>query len=106
MACNKCSKKYDKCMCRDNALTTLPDYITSGDCDNQESCSETFDAMCICYSGATLDCPGRFTINTEDRLDVIILTLSNALCTLAQEVEDSEFQLEILDESHCYQRHR
>jgi len=95
MNCNTCSKKYSKCLCKDNPLVTPPDYIASTDnCPDPETCSETFDAACICYSGETLDCPGVITIEHEQRLNDILYNIANALCNA------SDYAIEVFDEGN------
>lgn len=60
MSLNKCQN----CGCED-ALVTLPPCPTPAGCPDPEPCSEVFDAQCIIYTGADIEC-GNDTIVTSD----------------------------------------
>lgn len=60
MSINKCQN----CGC-DDALVTLPPCPTPAGCPDPEPCSEVFDAQCIIYTGADIEC-GDDTVVTSD----------------------------------------
>ena len=60
MSLNKCQN----CGC-DDALVTLPPCPTPAGCPDPEPCSEVFDAQCIIYTGADIEC-GTDTVVTTD----------------------------------------
>lgn len=60
MSLNKCQN----CGC-DDALVTLPPCPTPAGCPDPEPCSEVFDAQCVIYTGADIEC-GNDTIVTSD----------------------------------------
>ena len=60
MSLNKCQN----CGCED-PLVTLPPCPTPAGCPDPEPCSEVFDAQCIIYNGADIEC-GNDTVVTSD----------------------------------------
>jgi len=54
-----------KCGCQDAFLTTPPPCPTPAGCPDPEPCSEVFNAECIVYTGADIEC-GDDTVVTTD----------------------------------------
>ena len=61
MSLNKCQN----CGCEDSFLTSPAPCPTPAGCPNPEPCSEVFDAQCIVYTGADIDC-GDVTVVATD----------------------------------------
>lgn len=61
MSLNKCSN----CGCDDSFLTSPAPCPTPAACPTPEPCSQVFDAECIVYTGADIDC-GNVTVVATD----------------------------------------
>ena len=54
-----------KCGCQDDFLTTPPPCPTPAVCPNPEPCSEVFNAECVVYTGADIDCGNDTVVPTN-----------------------------------------
>ena len=61
MAITKCTK----CGCEDHFLTSPAPCPTPAACPDPEPCSQVFDAQCVAYTGADIDC-GDITVVATD----------------------------------------
>jgi hypothetical protein len=84
MSLNKCQN----CGCED-ALVTLPPCPTPAGCPDPEPCSEVFDAQCIIYTGADIDCGADTIIPTNTN---VATALSDVVTYFCQELNQQKLR--------------
>lgn len=84
MSINKCKN----CGC-DDALVTLPPCPTPAGCPDPEPCSEVFDAQCIIYTGADIDCGIDTVVQTDTNLADALDNIIAYFCTQIQAINVS-----------------
>jgi hypothetical protein len=84
MSLNKCQN----CGCED-ALVTLPPCPTPAGCPDPEPCSEVFDAQCIIYTGADIDCGVDTVIPTNTN---VAIALSDVVTYFCQELNQQKLR--------------
>jgi hypothetical protein len=75
MSLNKCKN----CGCED-ALVTLPPCPTPAGCPDPEPCSEVFDAQCIIYTGADIDCGTDTVVPTDTNVATALNNVVDYFC--------------------------
>ena len=76
MSLNKCQN----CGC-DDALVTLPPCPTPAGCPDPEPCSEVFDAQCIIYTGADIECGTDVVIAQNTPVATGLQNIVDFFCT-------------------------
>jgi hypothetical protein len=84
MSLTKCSN----CGCED-ALVTLPPCPTPAGCPDPEPCSEVFDAQCIIYTGADIDCGDDTVIPTDTN---VATALNDVVTYFCQELNQQKLR--------------
>ena len=84
MSLNKCQN----CGCED-ALVTLPPCPTPAGCPDPEPCSEVFDAQCIIYTGADIDCGDDTVIPTDTN---VATALNDVVTYFCQELNQQKLK--------------
>ena len=84
MSLNKCQN----CGCED-PLVTLPPCPTPGGCPDPEPCSEVFDAQCIVYTGADIDCGTDTVVSTDTN---VATALNNVVTYFCQELNQQKLR--------------
>ena len=84
MSLNKCQN----CGCEDG-LVTLPPCPTPGGCPDPEPCSEVFDAQCIVYTGADIDCSDNTVVSTDTN---VATALNNVVTYFCQELNQQKLR--------------
>lgn len=72
------------CGCKDTPLTTPAPCGDGINCPDATTCSETFDANCIYYTGADLVCDETTIITANTSLADAITTMTNLFCNQTQ----------------------
>jgi len=80
--------KCKNCGCED-ALVTLPAYPTPAGCPDPEPCSEVFDAQCIVYTGADIDCGDNTVVPTDTN---VATALNNVVTYFCQELNQQKLR--------------
>ena len=75
MSLNKCQN----CGC-DDALVTLPPCPTPAGCPDPEPCSEVFDAQCIIYTGADIECGDDTVVTTDTNVATALNEITTYFC--------------------------
>ena len=75
MSLNKCQN----CGC-DDALVTLPPCPTPAGCPDPEPCSEVFDAQCIIYTGADIECGNDIVVTTDTNVATALNEITTYFC--------------------------
>jgi hypothetical protein len=75
MSLNKCQN----CGC-DDALVTLPPCPTPAGCPDPEPCSEVFDAQCIIYTGADIECGDDTVVTSDTNVAVALNEITTYFC--------------------------
>jgi hypothetical protein len=75
MSLNKCQN----CGC-DDALVTLPPCPTPAGCPDPEPCSEVFDAQCIIYTGADIECGDDTVVTRDTNVAVALNEITTYFC--------------------------
>jgi hypothetical protein len=76
--CTSCGCK--KCGCADNALISPAPCPTPAGCPDPIPCSEYFDAECIVYSGADIECISQTVVATNTNLADALNDLITFFC--------------------------
>jgi hypothetical protein len=76
MSLNKCQN----CGCED-ALVTLPPCPTPAGCPDPEPCSEVFDAQCIIYTGADIDCGDDTVVPADTNVATALNDITDYFCS-------------------------
>jgi len=84
MSLNKCQN----CGCED-PLVTLPPCPTPGGCPDPEPCSEVFDAQCIVYTGADIDCGDNTVVPTDTN---VATALNNVVTYFCEELNQQKLR--------------
>jgi hypothetical protein len=84
MSINKCKN----CGCEDG-LVTLPPCPTPGGCPDPEPCSEVFDAQCIVYTGADIDCGTDTVVPTDTN---VATALNDVVTYFCQELNQQKLR--------------
>ena len=80
--------KCKNCGCED-ALVTLPAYPTPAGCPDPEPCFEVFDAQCIVYTGADIDCGDNTVVPTDTN---VATALNNVVTYFCQELNQQKLR--------------
>lgn len=72
------------CGCKDTPLTTPAPCGDGINCPDATTCSETFDANCIYYTGEDITCDQTTIITTNTTLADAITTMTNLFCGQTQ----------------------
>jgi hypothetical protein len=81
MSLNKCQN----CGC-DDALVTLPPCPTPAGCPDPEPCSEVFDAQCIIYTGADIECGNDTVVATDTNIADALEDIISYFCSSIQAI--------------------
>jgi hypothetical protein len=81
--CTSCGCK--KCGCADNALISPAPCPTPAGCPDPIACSEYFDAECIVYSGADIECIDQVVVATNTNLADALNDLITFFCEFITE---------------------
>jgi hypothetical protein len=84
MSLNKCKN----CGCEDG-LVTLPPCPTPAGCPDPEPCSEVFDAQCIVYTGADIDCGTDTIVSTDTN---VATALNNVVTYFCEELNPQKLR--------------
>jgi len=69
-----------KCGCEDTFLTSPAPCPTPAGCPSPEPCSEVFDAQCIAYTGADIDCGLVTVVATDTSLSDALNDITDYFC--------------------------
>ena len=84
MSLNKCQN----CGCEDGLITPAPCPTPAG-CPDPEPCSEVFDAQCIIYTGADIDCGADTVIPTNTN---VAIALGDVVTYFCQELNQQKLR--------------
>jgi hypothetical protein len=75
MSLNKCQN----CGCEDGLVTPAPCPTPAG-CPDPEPCSEVFDAQCIIYTGADIECGDDTVVTTDTNIATALNEITTYFC--------------------------
>jgi hypothetical protein len=81
--CTNCGCNNLKCGCKDTYFTTPPACPTPTDCPDPQPCSEVFDAQCIIYTGADIECDEDIVVTQNDSVSEALISIVDYICNLS-----------------------
>lgn len=85
--CTNCGCSKISCGCGDTFLTSQAPCPTPADCPQAQPCAEVFDAQCVAYTGADIECDNEVIIATNDSVATALQNVVDYFCTATNKLK-------------------